>query len=284
MSKSFNSYNFDNDNYTDQIAHVLAAIFPLFTIGEIFNNNPLRIGAGVASAILLILLFASFFFKRKVCPKWLRDTIFDITSEYMFFCLPAIMLICAGAGGWGRLYLGIGLIVLYLATCMLRKKVQSDAMSNIENIQGIKAEVTDNSQLIESLFRDKWKVMNKLCNIYYEKSDSTGALKFIVRDIETELQDFRTPKSIADILTTTDRCLDGAISQLRNECGSFLKEQDIEFIGLIFSGLSVRAVCYIMDFRKLNYYQKKNRLISRIAESDAPHKEEFIERLSKFTK
>lgn len=284
MSRFFSNYSFENDNYTDQIAHVAAAVVPLFTLGEIFDSYPLKIGAGIATAILLVLFFASFFFKHKECPKWLRDTIFDVISGYMLFCLPAIMLICAGRDGWFRLYLGIGCIIWYVLTCTLRKKAQADAIANIEIIQEIKAEATDNSQLIESLFNDKWKVVNKLCDIYYEKSDSKGLLKFIVSDIEAELEELRSPESIADILATTDRCLNGAISQLRDECGSFLKAQDIEFIGLIFSGLSVRAVCYLTGIRKPNFYQKKNRLIKRIEESEAPHKELFVERLLKFAK
>ncbi len=273
---------FEKESYAGQCFFVICGLAPLVALSLIYGGRMSGVAAIVA-ALFLLGAIGSMFLKNKECPRPMRDIIYSLITTYLFFVLPPIIAIYAGSQTYVALWFGLGMMAVSLISCLLDEKQRRETTANIETVQAMKSEAADHSQLVESLFEDKWKVVNKLCKIYYEKSESTGAMKLIVRDIEEVLKGLQTPESIADILATTDRCLNGAITQLREEC-PFLKEQDIEFIGLIHSGLSVRAVCYICDLRKANYYQKKNRLMSRIAESDAPHKQLFIERLAKFTR
>lgn len=177
----------------------------------------------------------------------------------------------------------IAIILLIIIYSQRLKVAKADIQYNLKSIQALKAQSADNTHLIESLFSDKWSIINKLCKVYYDKGESDGMLKHIVADIKNELDAISTPESISEILTTTDKCINGIITSLRNEC-PFLKEQDIEFIGLIYAGLSVRSICYIRRIQKLTFYQKKNRLIRRITDSDAPHKGIFIELINNFTR
>ncbi|MDE6222941.1 MAG: hypothetical protein K2M49_04550 [Muribaculaceae bacterium] len=239
----------------------------------------------MAESIVSVALIIAFFSKSKECPRPVRVAVMDFISIYLWLLLPSAILIVNGYDDWMLLGIEIVFGVVVIITNFIYEKVKEDAETNIESMQEMKEEAGESkAELVEALFRDRWRVVNKLCDIYYEKSDSAGAMKFIVRDIEAELEGLRTQESIRDILATADRCLDGEISRLQQECGEFLKEQDIEFVGLIYAGLSVRAVCYLTGLRKANFYQKKNRLMKRIAESDAPSREEFVERLAKFIK
>ena len=275
---------FDNDSYSNQCINGAAAVAPLVAVGE-FYSRTLQTVALVVAVLLVAAGYVLLWLKQGVCPKWLRDLISDVTSIYLFFCLPAIIYIYHGNGSVGYLLFGVGMMFLAGISSFATELTSRRANAGIESLQEMKEEAGESKEeLVEALFRDRWRVVNKLCDIYYEKSDSAGAMKFIVRDIEAELQELRSKESIRDILATADRCLDGEISRLQQECGEFLKEQDIEFVGLIYAGLSVRAVCYLTGLRKANFYQKKNRLMKRIAESDAPAREEFVERLAKFIK
>ncbi|MBD5425604.1 MAG: hypothetical protein HDR45_05335 [Bacteroides sp.] len=172
-------------------------------------------------------------------------------------------------------------ILLVFVFLLKLKATKADILANIAQLQTLKAIAVNNSQLIELLLKEKWRIVNKLCDIYYDKCDSEGMLKYIVHEIESEISELKTPGNINDIIETTDRCLDGIISKLKNEC-PFIKGNDVEFIGLIFSGLSVRAVCYVTGTKKDYYYKKKNRLLQKIMDSNAEHKDEFISRLSRF--
>ncbi|MDE6512667.1 MAG: hypothetical protein K2L05_00595, partial [Muribaculaceae bacterium] len=176
----------------------------------------------------------------------------------------------------------IAIVLLLIIYSQRLKAARADIQYNLKSIHILKAQSVDNTHLIESLFADKWSIINTLSKAYYEKGESDHMLKHIVADIKNVLETISTPESISEILATTDKCADGIITSLRSEC-TFLKEQDIEFIGLIYAGLSVRSICYICRIKKYTFYQKKNRLMRRIAESDAAHKDTFVELVNHFT-
>ncbi|MBD5415609.1 MAG: hypothetical protein HDR46_04885 [Bacteroides sp.] len=174
------------------------------------------------------------------------------------------------------------IIILLVSLYTIKLRAARVALqANITSMQLLKATSTSKEQLIESLAKSKWSIVNKLCNAYFDLSESPVLIKFVVQSIETELQELRSKDSISDILSATDNITQGLISQLKSEC-TFLKSSDIEFIGLIYAGLSVRAVCYLTGIKKDYYYKKKNRLLQRIEASDAKSKAAFIARLSEF--
>ena len=78
----------------------------------------------------------------------------------------------------------------------------------------------------------------------------------------------------ADSIITDHPDMDGLITRLREEC-PFLKEDDVNFLGLIFAGFSVRAVCMFTGMEYQHFYVKKSRLMKRIQNSDAPDRELF---------
>ncbi len=69
--------------------------------------------------------------------------------------------------------------------------------------------------------------------------------------------------------------MNNIIKKLREQC-SFLKEEDIVFITLIYAGLSPRAVCFFTDIKLKNFYTKKRRLVERIDNSRCENKDVFI--------
>lgn len=69
------------------------------------------------------------------------------------------------------------------------------------------------------------------------------------------------------------------MSILREEC-PFFKEEEYVFLSLVYAGLSVRAVCLFVGIKYKLFYLRKSRLSRRIEESDAPHKELFLDKLS----
>ena len=73
--------------------------------------------------------------------------------------------------------------------------------------------------------------------------------------------------------------MDGIVSSLRNQC-PFLKQEDVNFLALLYAGFSVRAVCMFTGIKYHHFYVKKSRLIKRIEASDAPDKALFLEKLN----
>ncbi len=138
--------------------------------------------------------------------------------------------------------------------------------------------LSDKSLTIENLFKEKWDTLNMLCNEYFELGDSEITRDKLLVRIENELKKVRSKKSLKDIEASVDKNMGNLMSMLREEC-PFISEDDFVFLSLVYAGLSTRAVCLLTDIKYKNFYQKKSRIVKRIAESEATHKDLFIEKL-----
>ena len=136
-----------------------------------------------------------------------------------------------------------------------------------------------NEKIIEYLFKEKWSTLNMLCDEYFELGKSVNTRNSILHRIEVELEKLRSPKSLKQFEDMVNSYRGDIMSKLRKEC-PFLKEADFTFLSLVFAGFSVRAVCLFTDIKYKLFYLKKSRITKKIASSDAPHKELFLEKLS----
>lgn len=132
--------------------------------------------------------------------------------------------------------------------------------------------------IIEKLFKEKYEILNMLCSEYYLKGDSPNTRTLILKEIEQEIDKIKGGKSMEDIAKSVDKYMDNIVSRLKDQC-SFFKDEDITFISLIYAGFSPRSICLLTGIKQANYYKKRERLIKRIATSDAINKEEFVQKL-----
>lgn len=135
-----------------------------------------------------------------------------------------------------------------------------------------------NSKVIEHLFKGQWKILNTLCNQYFNLSDSDRLRTVILNDIEKELNNLKSKKSLVHIEETVNRYMGGVMSMVRKQC-SGLKEEDYTFMSLVYAGFSVRTICLMTGIKYKLFYLKRERLIRRISDSDAPNKTIFVEKL-----
>lgn len=170
---------------------------------------------------------------------------------------------------------------------MVKEKViltrEKESMTaTIEDLSGKLNEksalILQNSKAIEYLFKDRWKILNSLFNEYFNLSESDKLKTVILNDIEKELKNLQTKKSIAHIEEMVNKYMGEIMSKLRNECKK-LNEDDYTFISLVYAGFSVRTICLLMKIKYKLFYLKRERLIKRIAASDAPDKDLFVEKL-----
>ena len=139
--------------------------------------------------------------------------------------------------------------------------------------------MTEQSAAMEELFRESWKSLNMLCNEYFNIGESEATRISVLNNIGKELDRLRSKKNLKHIETAVDTYMGNIMSMLRREC-SFLKEEDFVLLSLLFAGLSVRAICILLNMNYKLVYLKKSRLSKRIMASDAPHKELFVSRIN----
>lgn len=174
----------------------------------------------------------------------------------------------------------------------LSLKATSDKMSKeieerTDTIHHMKLELEEkykmentHNQLIRELLKEKWSTLDMLCDELFDLGQSDAEKKRVLRNIEKELNKIISPQSLTEIIDDVDTHMGGMITRLRGQC-PFLKDTDINFLGLIYAGFSVRAVCMFTDMEYRHFYVKKSRLIKRIQNSDAPDKDTFISLLNK---
>lgn len=134
--------------------------------------------------------------------------------------------------------------------------------------------------LIRNLLKEKWGTLVMLCDQLFDVGQSDLDRKRVIRNIEKELKKVMSAKSVAETVDAVDKYMGGIVSRLREQC-TFLKEEDINFLGLIYAGFSVRAVCMFTGIEYQHFYVKKSRLLKRIQNSDAIDKDLFVEGIQK---
>lgn len=160
------------------------------------------------------------------------------------------------------------------------KKIKIDlAINQLQEIVIEKQqEELSHAMVVETLFKEKWQTLDILCDQYFGFSNYELTPKGLVSNIERELKKIISEKGIDDIVDATDTYMGNIVSKLRNQFPS-LKNDDINFLALLFAGFSVRAVCMFTGIKYQHFYVKKSRLIKRIQASEAPDKTLFLEKL-----
>ncbi|ROT19045.1 hypothetical protein EEL52_12480 [Muribaculaceae bacterium Isolate-113 (HZI)] len=137
------------------------------------------------------------------------------------------------------------------------------------------SDINDLKNTIISLFKDKWETINIMCYEYFEKGESEKERISIANAIKVHIEQLKDSKNLKKIEKSVNSYMNNIIKKLREQC-SFLKEEDIVFITLIYAGLSPRAVCFFTDIKLKNFYTKKRRLVERIDNSRCENKDVFI--------
>ena len=133
--------------------------------------------------------------------------------------------------------------------------------------------------IVERLFKEKWSALDMLFSQYFSKRDSGLNDMDFFSNMEKEIKRIASKKGLSEIVDAVDMYMGGVITRLREQC-SFLSEQDINFLALIYAGFSVRSVCMFTGMRYQHFYVKKSRLVKRIQDSDALDRQLFISKIN----
>ncbi len=165
--------------------------------------------------------------------------------------------------------------IIILTEQLRNKSADNEQLSVLVGSQ--EKQIADLNLYVEELFRNQWNTLNTLCNEFYEK-DSESMKVSIVKSIEKEIAKIVNEGNIEHIEETVNKSMNDIAKSLREQCG-FLKESDFVFIILNYAGFTARTVCMFTGIKFKHFYNKRARLIERIAKSDAKDKELFVSKL-----
>ena len=137
----------------------------------------------------------------------------------------------------------------------LEAAIRKHELSVDEKIKN-ECEIAELNREVEALFRNKWILLNKLCNEYFEKENTVIAHDIIAKNIKSEIDSIRNQNNFEIIKGAVNKYMGGVVDSLECQC-PFLKREEIHFLTLVIAGFSAKSVCIFLGIRLKNFYAKR---------------------------
>lgn len=166
---------------------------------------------------------------------------------------------------------------------LVRQQIYQDDLLNLtdELNSDLNRQRRHNAELsaaVKELFAQKFNEIDNIYMKYYEPHETPGQKKKLVADIESYIKNLgKDPANLAELEKFINRYADNLIERLKSEIPN-LQDDEIKFYVYNVVGFSSRSISVILDEKKIeNIYNRKSRLKSKISNSNAEHKAEFLE-------
>ena len=177
--------------------------------------------------------------------------------------------------------LGLGALVAGIAAYIARRARQRrDAVVNNMVMMFAESERTHSelNRTVQSLFKQKFDTLNKLCFEYFEKGDSPILRKSIFKEVENEILRLREPAEIVGLEESLNKYYDNVMVRVDSQLPD-LSSSERTLLVYLFSGFSARTICVLFDVEIKTFYMRLYRLKNKILASDAPDKDNFAENM-----
>lgn len=181
-------------------------------------------------------------------------------------------------------YLIIAVIILACLTLGLagflyfrkQQRLRSEQMNSLLTLisenemcnRQLKAKMTD-------LMRDSFMTINQLCYEYFEKADTNFLKKSIYAKVEHEIGKLKSREQLTAFERSLNEYCDGIIMHVTEQIPQ-LTDADRTLLIYLYSGLSARTICVLMDIQLKTFYMRRLRLKNKIETSGAPDRDRFI--------
>ena len=152
--------------------------------------------------------------------------------------------------------------VAELKSELYNKSSESAALSSMnddkdEAIRGMKADIS-------VLFSRQYRLLDKLCSVYYETHENSEDMDAIYKKVKAEIERFcNDNKFYRELESVVNAYTDGAVRLLRTEL-PYLSEMDFRLLCFLLAGFSAKAISVFTGESTGNVYVKKSRLKAEI--------------------
>lgn len=172
----------------------------------------------------------------------------------------------------------ISLILSVLGYLYFRKtqRIKAEQMNKL--LMLISENEMNNRQLkvkISELMRNSFSTINKLCYEYFEKADTSFLKKSIYIKVEQEIEKLKSQEQLSQFEKILNEYCDEIIFKIKAQIPQ-LSDAEKTLLIYLYSGLSARTICILMDIQLKTFYMRRLRLKNKIEASDAPDKDWFV--------
>ena len=184
-----------------------------------------------------------------------------------------------------------GYIILMVVICLLlhfvitlRKRLRRDVQHYMETINEL--QLTRNNATpeplataIDKLYNDRLKVLNRLCETYYDHSDTPRQAAKVFEEVRLAIESIKSDESrITELEELVNKCRNNLMAKLREQCPK-LNEREIKVALYSYAGFSSRAICIFIESNPVALSKIKYRMKTKIKESGAEDAELLSEAL-----
>ncbi|MBQ8460908.1 MAG: hypothetical protein IJ543_00655 [Bacteroidales bacterium] len=180
------------------------------------------------------------------------------------------------------------LIVLFFQYLRLRDRRRRDA-EKLENerimaiAEDLRARLEDaesaaSAQKKSMLDKMGLNVLERLCEQYYIYEGTENLQPKLLKEAKSVIEDLRADSS--QLEKTLDAQKNGIVARFKAQFPK-IKEEDVRLFCFLAAGFNSTTISTLMEKDKQNIYNKIWRLKTRISESDAPDKDQFLQVITK---
>ena len=133
------------------------------------------------------------------------------------------------------------------------------------------------SEAVDRLYNDRLSDLNRLCETYYEFSDTSRHTTKVFEQVRQTIESIKSDEArIEELEKLVNSCRGNLMQKLREQCPKLnTKEQRVVLYS--YAGFSSRAICTFMDTNPVALSKVKYRIKLKIKESGANDADLFIE-------
>ena len=142
-------------------------------------------------------------------------------------------------------------------------------------------ECTDSlSEAVDHLYNDRLNDLNRLCETYYEHSDTSRHATKVFEQVRETIESIKGDEArIEELEKLVNSCRGNLMQKLREQCPKLnVKEQRVVLYS--YAGFSSRAICIFVDSNPVALSKMKYRIKSKIRESECKDAELLISALN----
>ena len=162
------------------------------------------------------------------------------------------------------------LIAVFRGFSTKRKRDIQQYIDTIHELQLTTRNTSDSlSEAVDHLYNDRLTDLNRLCDTYYEYSDTSRHSTKVFEQVCETIESIKSDEArIEELEKLVNNCRDNLMQKLREQCPRLnAKEQRVVLYS--YAGFSSRAICVFMETNPVALSKTKYRIKLKIKECDA---------------
>lgn len=179
----------------------------------------------------------------------------------------------------------IFLIIGLVYAARYRKKQEERINRNIEIAENLREMIAINNKdaksRIQSLLAERFDILDNLCQILYEKNNSSVAKKQVSKEIDSLIEQLsKDEKKLQELSDYIDTHYDGIMTKLKTDFPNML---DMDYRLFLYSilGFSNSAIAMFLGEEKITaVYARRKRLKNKFRTKNTKYKEDYLNIIS----